>query len=498
MNDTGPWRDHRRSQAVLLGAWGYTRLAPVPAAYHSLTRMNGLLTGPLCGWPAQQVRVIPDAPNCGDLPDLLMRQFDGVTDVALFYFVGHGQLHDDELCLALTESPKNGPRRLTTGLPFAAVRRALRECDAQTKIVILDCCFSGFATLPGNTLGATAAAVDVIEKASGTGAFTMAASGPYQTAWHEPDQDTGNPQTYFTKYLINTIEQGLPHHHDDLSLRLIFDHTDHALARDRLPRPRRSVRDDADLFIFAHNAALLSSTRPQQPIRPEVTPPSPVPAAQTMADTNGQQTPPWIGAQPQPQPLGTWGNGQQYGGNPGSGSIPYPTAAPAGPPQATVPPFPAPTPVHRLEFRPSQGQQAFPASSLLFGFGSWLGSLMAAWLIFGSVIGFFLAIVLGILAGVKRSRSTLVLTENGVFIRRLKTTFIRWSEIKVVRVDRLWVDGRLCNHRGVRFVLGNGSKMCWIPVDGWGMRDSEFDHKVWTIQQWHVRFGSPEPGWPGE
>jgi hypothetical protein len=62
----------------------------------------------------------------------------------LFYFVGHGQLHGDELCLALRGSPLAGPRRATS-VPFSDVRAALRECDAETKIVILDCCFSGTA-----------------------------------------------------------------------------------------------------------------------------------------------------------------------------------------------------------------------------------------------------------------------------------------------------------------------------------------------------------------
>lgn len=129
-----------------MGAWDYTHLPPLPAARHSLTRMTGLLTGPLCEWPASWVRVIPDAPRRGDLPDELMDLFTGVTDVALFYFVGHGQLHGDELCLALTESPEGGPRRQTTRLPFTDVRKALYECDARTKIVILDCCFSGIIT----------------------------------------------------------------------------------------------------------------------------------------------------------------------------------------------------------------------------------------------------------------------------------------------------------------------------------------------------------------
>ena len=236
MTETGPWRDYTRSRAVLIGAWDYTHLRPVPAAHNSLNRMAGLLTGRLCEWPTERVEKLCNIDRRGHLPDRLMELFDGITDIALFYFVGHGQLHGDELCLALTESPQTGPRRLTTGLPFSDVRAALRECDADTKIVILDCCFSGTATLPQHTLAAmTASTVDVVEKVSGTGAFTMAASGAYQTAWHEPDQTVHDPETYFTKYLIDVIERGAPGPPEDLSLRVIFDRAADALARDRRP-----------------------------------------------------------------------------------------------------------------------------------------------------------------------------------------------------------------------------------------------------------------------
>jgi hypothetical protein len=152
MTDTGSWRDYARSRAVLIGAWDYTHLRPVPAARRSLNRMTRLLTGRLCDWPTGRVEKLRNVARRGSLPDRLMELFDGVTDIALFYFVGHGQLHGDDLCLALAESPQNGPRRLTTGLQFSDVRAALRECDAHTKIVILDCCFSGTATLPQHTL----------------------------------------------------------------------------------------------------------------------------------------------------------------------------------------------------------------------------------------------------------------------------------------------------------------------------------------------------------
>src|SRR5262249_38659070 len=118
MTEPGPLHDYGRSRAVLIGAWDYTHLPPVPAARNSLERMAKLLTGPLCGWPPDGVAVLRNEPRRGALPDRLMELFDGITDVALFYFVGHGQLYGDELCLALTESPQGGPRRLTTGLQF--------------------------------------------------------------------------------------------------------------------------------------------------------------------------------------------------------------------------------------------------------------------------------------------------------------------------------------------------------------------------------------------
>ncbi|WP_329314898.1 caspase family protein [Streptomyces sp. NBC_01262] len=247
------WRDYSRSRAVLIGTWDYDHLASVPAARNSLERMAALLTGPLCGWPTDRVHTVRNARRRGNLPDRLMHMFDGVTDTALFYFTGHGQLHDDELCLALRQSPTAGPRRLTTGLQFSDVRAALRECDAKTKIIILDCCFSGRATCAGNSLAATSA--DVIDMTLGTGAFTMAASGAYRTAWFETEPGTGRPQTYFTKYLIDTIETGLPDHPDGLPLGTVFARTADALARDRRPEPTRSVRHDADRFILARNAA---------------------------------------------------------------------------------------------------------------------------------------------------------------------------------------------------------------------------------------------------
>ncbi|MEV0487156.1 caspase family protein [Streptomyces sp. NPDC050508] len=254
MTDAGLLRDYSRSRAVLIGASEYDHLPSAPAAANSLKRMEGLLRNPLlCGWPKQRVEVLREPQRRDGLPDQLMKAFEGVEDVALFYFVGHGQLYEDELCLALRESPKSGARCTTVGLPFSDVRAALRACDAQTKIVILDCCFSGVVTWPEHSLATTS--TDVIDRTLGTGAITMAASGAYRTAGFEPGPHAVKPQTYFTKYLIDVIEQGLPGYPDGLPLGAIYARAADALADDHRPEPTRSVRHDADRFILARNRA---------------------------------------------------------------------------------------------------------------------------------------------------------------------------------------------------------------------------------------------------
>ena len=96
----------------------------------------------------------------------------------------------------------------------------------------------------------------VIDRTLGTGAVTLAASGAYRTAWFESAPGVADPQTYFTKYLIDVIERGIPGYPRGLPLGPIYARTADSLARDRRPEPtERSVRHDADRFILARNAA---------------------------------------------------------------------------------------------------------------------------------------------------------------------------------------------------------------------------------------------------
>lgn len=247
-----PSRDLAWSRAVLIGTWDYEHLTDVPAARNSLARMRALLTGPLCGWPADRVTEIGNRWRPGGLHDELIELYSDVErgGVALFYYVGHGQPDDqDRLCLGLVDSLADHNRRASTSLRFDDVREALRVCDADTKIVMLDCCFAGLAARPQQSLSGA----DVLDMVRGAGAYTMAASGAYLPAWYETDADS--PQTYFTKYFADVVESDITGEPAGLTLDRIFLETHRRLCRDGKPEPTHTARHEAGRTVFARNAA---------------------------------------------------------------------------------------------------------------------------------------------------------------------------------------------------------------------------------------------------
>ena len=254
MLDLPSLRDYSSSRVVAMGTWEYGFLPPIRAAGNSLQRMVDMLSGPLCGWPVDRVTVLANQRGPGDLPDRLITAFEDITDVALFYYVGHGQIDlDNQLCLGLVGSRPEANRRAATSLPFQAIRRALLDSPAATKIVILDCCFAGLANLPANTLAALPD--DVLDMTAGSGAYSMAASGAYTTAWYDTSLDNARPQTFFTRYFVDLVEAGIPGQPSELRLHQLFTQLRDNLARDQRPIPCERSIDAARDFVFAHNAA---------------------------------------------------------------------------------------------------------------------------------------------------------------------------------------------------------------------------------------------------
>lgn len=242
--------DYTHSAAVLIGTGRYTHLPAVPAATNSLGLMYGLLTGPLCGWPVERVHVFTDQRVPGDLPDRLVDIFSSAHDIALVYYVGHGQPDlEDRLCLGLVDSRLEPERRYTTSLPFDAVRHALRaNRRTHMKILFLDCCYAGLALTDAGTLGAQDGQM-ISESIAGTGAYTVAACGPYSRAWFEDDAAKPKPYTHFTRALVDVVESGVSA--PFLTLDALVERVMENLAAAGRPVPTTRINDRAGRFHFA-------------------------------------------------------------------------------------------------------------------------------------------------------------------------------------------------------------------------------------------------------
>ena len=254
MPEWPPLHDYSRSRAVLMGTSEYLLLPNLPAALNSLNRMVGLLASPLCGWPVNRMTILANEPGPGNLPDRLITSFEDAEDVALFYYVGHGQIDlANQLCLSLVGSRTEANRRAATSLPFESVRRAMLDSPAAMKIVILDCCFSGLASRPDNSLAASSD--DVLDRTAGSGAYTMAASAAYSAAWYDTTPGVVRPQTFFTQYLADLVEAGIPGQPSGLRLHPLFVRLHDRLASDGRPLPVERSVDAAYDFVFSYNAA---------------------------------------------------------------------------------------------------------------------------------------------------------------------------------------------------------------------------------------------------
>ena len=122
-------------------------------------------------------------------------------DTLLFYFSGHGIPNNnlDEHYLSSSEiNPKNPRLR---GFSFDELTNTRKECNSKTIFTILDCCYSGAATVSkGDANNEAASGRSIIEKKSkieGEGKCILAACQPLQEAY----AFEGHNNSLFTYFL---------------------------------------------------------------------------------------------------------------------------------------------------------------------------------------------------------------------------------------------------------------------------------------------------------
>lgn len=267
--------DFEHSRAILIGVEtyeaGFRDRDPVPAA-RSLEELRDLLTGS-CEWPDDRVETLLDPHDSGRLLRTMTGLIEEVSDVLIFYYVGHGQLlvgkerHD--LGLALPDTREDPARRDLTSLRFREVRELIeRVSHARIKIFILDCCCSGIATKYGDPGTGSVAPVGGVHPAHGAGTYVWTACGHSDEAFFEPG-DSG--LTYFTKFLSEAIREahdaeppgaGIPDLHSTVKRRLADS------GAQQIPRLVYSGEPDQTLFVWSRRPGSASTTFTFKPLDP--------------------------------------------------------------------------------------------------------------------------------------------------------------------------------------------------------------------------------------
>ncbi|WP_250030771.1 caspase family protein [Paractinoplanes maris] len=141
--------DGERSQVVLLGASKFAdadALPPVPEVLRNVADLATAFTdGDFGIVPDANCTVLVDDDRLPSLGKRLRAVASKAEDLLLIYYAGHGLKAGPrhELYLAMYETDPEDPD--FGSLKYETLRRIVLDSPARTKVVILDCCFSGAA-----------------------------------------------------------------------------------------------------------------------------------------------------------------------------------------------------------------------------------------------------------------------------------------------------------------------------------------------------------------
>ncbi|MFE9612354.1 caspase family protein [Streptomyces sp. NPDC006012] len=268
--------DRSRSRAILMGTSHHRdpAMRPLPADT-CVSAMAALLSGDLCGWPAERVTPVEDMDSPRDAVLELVPLVRDVTDVLLVYYVGHGmRTRDGQLALAMTGTVPDPEVLPDSALPYPRLVEVLSGSPAATKLVILDCCHAELG-MDADFHFQSGSAAELADAYPVDGLYFIGASSRYQKA----KSPIGGRLTHFTHTFIDVVEKGIPQKPAELNLRQIFVETRSRLLRAGLPQPVDGGVRDAYQFPFARNAAFTAlpgtASQPAPPLAgPDVTGPS--------------------------------------------------------------------------------------------------------------------------------------------------------------------------------------------------------------------------------
>ncbi|MEU4623249.1 VWA domain-containing protein [Actinoplanes sp. NPDC023801] len=241
------------SRAVLIGTATYDsgRLPDLPAVANNVTALWARLTdSELSGFRQRDCAVIVDPENPDDVLKPLKRAAREARDVLFVYFAGHGLLDEDsDLHLGVRFAHEEDP---WTSVRFAEFARLVLGSGARSKIVVLDCCYSGRAIrdLHMSEDGMVARATAQLDI---DGLYVLTSS-----AGNKPSlAPEGETFTAFTGRLLEFIDAGVPGTPELLTMRALYTAVNDEMRHRRLPWPQQHTGNLAGEAALFRNRALL-------------------------------------------------------------------------------------------------------------------------------------------------------------------------------------------------------------------------------------------------
>lgn len=239
-----------RSRAVLIGTGSYRdeRLPDLPSVANNLRDLRAVLTDQETGgFDDQSCTVIENPADQRTVVRSLAEIAAGTDDVLLVYYAGHGVVgaRRHELHLGMTSTELDQPAY--SALPFAWVRDELVDSKAATKVLILDCCFSGLAIDDFMTdLGSL-----VLGQVGVSGTYILTSTSA-TTASLAP---AGARHTAFSGELLALLRDGVPDGPAELDLRFLYRQLRQRMTDKGWPTPRQRGTDDVHDLALGRNPA---------------------------------------------------------------------------------------------------------------------------------------------------------------------------------------------------------------------------------------------------
>jgi S-DNA-T family DNA segregation ATPase FtsK/SpoIIIE len=173
-------------------------------------------------------------------------------DMVLLCVSGHGIKNDhNELFFAACNTELQLP--YSTAIPAVVVQRMIRESQAQSIAVVLDCCYSGVFT--SDIIARSSTAIDVADQFGG-GVYVMTATNEIEYAYEREQLVLNKPMpvSAFTSALIEGLRTGAADtdHHGTITADELYQFASRKLRADgqqtpprrswKLPKPRQADR----------------------------------------------------------------------------------------------------------------------------------------------------------------------------------------------------------------------------------------------------------------